>query len=144
MMLLLPALLFPNSTVMGARRIAPVSRHDLKFWMRKCVSILVSYYGLRYQMNGPNEAALGGIAPPWSPSVYRCAGFGRITRPSEGGQLRSGPLGLRPRNALPSWNSHSTRLRGRCLAGGPLDGKSPNNGLPRKSLKKGLPCERVS
>ena len=52
MMLLLPALLFPNSTVMGARRTAPVSRHDLKFWMRKCVSICVSCYGLRYQTNG--------------------------------------------------------------------------------------------
>src|ERR1019366_7135986 len=70
--------------------------------------------------------------------------YGRMTRHSEGGQLRSGPLGLRPRNALPSWNSHSTRLRGRCLAGGPLDGKSPDNGLPRNSLKEGLPCERVS
>jgi len=42
-MLDLPALLPPKSTVIGARRMSPVSDHTLKFLTRRCVSTVRLY-----------------------------------------------------------------------------------------------------
>jgi hypothetical protein len=84
-MLVLPALLLPKKTVMGASRILPVSRHALKFLIESSVSIQLPSSkqgtGIIYDSHNiravfPTASNSDNYIKSWVPSSFRLSRLG--------------------------------------------------------------------